>query len=196
MNEKKELRRIAQERLAALTDIPQRSVLVRQNLAPFLKTSAGLRIGLMIYVSFRNEVVIEIDAMLRQCRFLAVPLIQNGEIVPVRIESADDLTAGTFGILEPKMPPQPVPLENIDVILVPGLAFDRYGKRLGRGKGFYDRFLKTLKPSTFKIAPAFECQMFDMVPTDANDVPLDAVVTERKAYFIDSTVPHRDNGRH
>ncbi|MDR3232870.1 MAG: 5-formyltetrahydrofolate cyclo-ligase [Planctomycetaceae bacterium] len=183
---KNELRLLVKVHLGALTDFPQRSILVQRNLRQYLTAFLKPSAGLMTYISFGSEVVtknIE-DFFPSLCRFLAVPMIQNGEIVPVRIESGDELEAGTFGILEPKPPvyrdrSRQIALDDIDVVLVPGLAFDRSGSRLGRGKGYYDRFLKKLKPSALKIGLAFECQIFDEIPADGSDVPLDLVITER-----------------
>ena len=68
------------------------------------------------------------------------------------------------------------------VILVPGAAFSRNGKRLGRGGGFYDRFLKR-EPKHKKIAAAYEYQMMETLPSEVHDVPVDMVVTEKECYI-------------
>ena len=70
----------------------------------------------------------------------------------------------------------------LDLIVVPGVAFDRRGGRLGQGKGFYDRLLTQVRPDTLLVAPAFECQIFDSVPTLPHDRPVDRVVTETNVY--------------
>ncbi|GHT10845.1 hypothetical protein FACS1894170_03630 [Planctomycetales bacterium] len=178
---KNELRRLAKERLAALTDKEQRSCVIRQKMATFLKPN----VALMTYISFANEVATNIAEYLLEmpCRFLAVPLIRGNDIIPIRLESMNELAAGQYGILEPlpsiaDSPLRQVSTTDIDVVFVPGLAFDRSGNRLGRGKGYYDRFLRQLKPEAVKIGLAFECQIFDKIPTDSNDVQLDGIVTE------------------
>lgn len=97
-----------------------------------------------------------------------------------------DLVPGIWGIREPD-PEQcpPVSPSALDFILMPGVAFDREGGRLGYGKGYYDKLLAscgggTDGPST--VAAAFECQLVDAVPREAHDVPVDAVVTEASIY--------------
>lgn len=94
-----------------------------------------------------------------------------------------DLQVGVFGILEPKPSCPLVMPEEISVIVVPGRAFDECGNRLGRGLGYYDRFLKTLPIKTLKLALAFDCQIVPRIPVKPNDVPMDVVITERRTIF-------------
>ncbi len=84
---------------------------------------------------------------------------------------------GPFGILEPD--PGVLPAADpaaIDCVIVPGLAFDREGYRLGRGKGYYDKFLSRLGRKAARIAPAFECQRVDRVPREPHDEKVDRVL--------------------
>lgn len=74
------------------------------------------------------------------------------------------------------------PIEKIEVIIVPGVAFDRKGRRLGRGKGFYDRLLGESK--AIKIGVGYEFQLVDEVPSEAHDVPMDIVITEKATIII------------
>ncbi|MEX2219243.1 MAG: 5-formyltetrahydrofolate cyclo-ligase [Phycisphaerales bacterium] len=91
-----------------------------------------------------------------------------------------ELTAGRHGILEPTPAAPTVPLPDLDLILIPGLAFDEQGYRLGRGAGFYDRFLAQPALTAARIAPAFEVQLRPTLPRDAWDLPLHAIATERR----------------
>ncbi len=84
---------------------------------------------------------------------------------------------GPFSVLEPISGRQ-VPVENIQVFLVPGLGFDRQGRRLGRGKGFYDRALE--KGIGLKVGVAFSCQLVEELPEAPHDVRMDIVVTENE----------------
>ncbi|MCS3919200.1 5-formyltetrahydrofolate cyclo-ligase [Fervidibacter sacchari] len=91
-----------------------------------------------------------------------------------------DLQLGALGILEPKPSCPLVMPEEIELIVVPGRAFDECCNRLGRGLGYYDRFLKNLPERTLKVALAFEFQIVKRIPTKPNDVPMDVVITERR----------------
>jgi len=68
----------------------------------------------------------------------------------------------------------------LDLVIVPGVAFDRKGHRLGFGAGYYDRFLPKLRPGVKKIAVAFEVQLVDSVPAEEHDIRMDAILTEEQ----------------
>src|SRR3712207_8849667 len=95
-----------------------------------------------------------------------------------------DLLAGTWGIREPRLDRcARVEPHIIDFVLVPGLAFDSWGGRLGYGGGFYDKLLADgLSPCTWLVAGAFECQMVEKIPLNEHDMPMDVVVTENGHY--------------
>lgn len=93
-----------------------------------------------------------------------------------------DLILGKHGIWQPAPHCSDVPPEQIDVILVPGIAFDSTCARLGRGAGFYDRFLADPRVRAVKIGVAFDEQIVDAVPMDRWDVRLDAVVTPTRVF--------------
>ncbi len=97
---------------------------------------------------------------------------------PVR-DLAADLRQGAFGILEPD-PDRTGAVEwsAIQVAVLPGLAFDLRGYRLGRGAGHYDRSLAALSPGALRIGLAFECQVVERLPVEPHDIPVDRVVTE------------------
>lgn len=135
---------------------------------------------LSCYVSMGNEV--DTHEVIRQAiadgKRLAVPLCRKGVTLVHRcIASIDDLSPSRFGLLEPTDPSLPeVAVSDFDLVLVPGLAFDRSGNRIGFGAGYYDGFLCHV--SAPKVALAYDFQLVDRVPVEPHDVPLDAVVTE------------------
>ncbi len=143
----------------------------------------------MAYASFGSE--LQTDEFMRhvidQGKILLLPRV-NGqkellEVYWVR-DPVQDLQAGTWGIREPR-PDRCTRVEPaiIDFVLVPGLAFDRRGGRLGYGGGFYDKLLADgLSPCAWLVAGAFECQMVEKVPVDEHDMPMDVVVTENGHY--------------
>jgi 5-formyltetrahydrofolate cyclo-ligase len=90
------------------------------------------------------------------------------------VEALGELVPGKFGILEPPVDAPECRPENVDLVLVPGMAFDETGDRLGRGRGFYDRLLEVL--AGVKVGVGFDHQLIEVVPTESHDVRLDAVV--------------------
>ena len=83
------------------------------------------------------------------------------------------MTAGAFGILEPTGR-QLDNVAQIGLIIVPGVAFDLQNNRMGRGRGYYDRLLAISK--AYKIGTAYSCQIFNQIPTEETDIPMDLVV--------------------
>ena len=103
-------------------------------------------------------------------------VVSDEDMVLCRYTGAESLREGAFGIMEPAGTELSV-VEAVDVVLVPGMAFDVEGNRLGRGKGYYDRFLKSLNnPRPRLIGVCFDFQKVDMVPTEPTDVKVDVVV--------------------
>ena len=96
-------------------------------------------------------------------------VISDTEMEIWRFIGSEDLQVGPFGILEPTEE-RFTDYETIDVAIVPGMAFDRQGHRLGRGKGYYDRFLTKI-PQTYKIGLCDPSSLLDFIPTDKNDIP-------------------------
>lgn len=105
---------------------------------------------------------------------LLLPAV-DGDDMLAKVASGEFRT-GEFGIAEPDTDSEFTDLDAIDVILVPGVAFTADGMRLGRGKGYYDRFLKKLSSRTLKIGIGYSLQLRASLPTDIWDMPLDLVV--------------------
>lgn len=89
-----------------------------------------------------------------------------------------DLALTRHGLLEPGPKAQTVPIGELGAVIVPGIAFTSDGKRLGRGGGFYDRFLSRLSGGTLRIGLVFSCQMVDELPVESHDEGVDIVITE------------------
>jgi 5-formyltetrahydrofolate cyclo-ligase len=107
-------------------------------------------------------------------RLVLYPKIDGNNLVFCPVASGDDLRPGRFGILEPvQARAQLIP----DVILVPGLAFTSEGHRLGRGVGFYDRFLGTSPSGIIKAGICFDFQVVPELPAESHDVRMDLVIT-------------------
>ncbi len=118
---------------------------------------------------------------------IVIPFCVDGELELFHLESMDELTEGMYGILEPKeelreVAAKRVPVEQLDLILVPGVAFDAVGGRTGHGKGYYDKLLENARPDAPLVSLAFECQIFDEIPMQSHDIYMDKVVTENNVY--------------
>jgi len=118
---------------------------------------------------------------------IVIPYCVDGELELFHLESMDELEIGMYKILEPRedlrdVASKRVPVQELDLILVPGVAFDARGGRTGHGKGYYDKLLENAKPQTPLVALAFECQMFDEIPMQVHDIYMDKVVTETQVY--------------
>jgi 5-formyltetrahydrofolate cyclo-ligase len=109
---------------------------------------------------------------------LLLPVIEGNDLRLLVYTGKDSVKAGIFGILEPTEKAQTVPEEEIDLIIVPGVAFDRQHNRLGRGKGYYDRLLSTLKAP--KIGICYNFQLQDTIPVEPFDKKMDMVITEKE----------------
>ena len=98
------------------------------------------------------------------------------------ITSFDDLTAGAYGIPEPKADTELVPAEEIDIVILPCVGCDRQCRRIGHGAGYYDKYLTTVRKDCFTMALCYEEALADELPAEEHDVPVDAVVTEKTVY--------------
>ncbi len=104
---------------------------------------------------------------------------EQRRMLPIEIRSAADVQEATMGIREP-VTGIPFPVRDIDLVVLPGLGFDAFGNRLGRGKGFYDRFLAHKDYNAVSCALAMEEQFVESVPVGPHDMPVDMLITDKK----------------
>lgn len=132
----------------------------------------------MFYVSFDGEV--KTQGMIKEAqklgKIIAVPVCQKNRMIkPCLLQEEAALVRGPYGIWEPAGK-KCLGIPDIDLVIVPGLAFDKRGSRLGRGKGYYDRFLKGLRKKTESIGLAFGFQILPNIPTTKQDVGVNKVI--------------------
>lgn len=136
--------------------------------------------GIMAYMDFRNEVKTDkiINNAFEEGKTLVLPksIKETITILPCIVESIGDLKLGTYGIMEPD-DKNIADINTIDMVLVPGVAFDKDGYRLGYGAGYYDRFLKDYKG--IKVGLCFDLQWVHNVYKDEHDISMDYLITER-----------------
>lgn len=136
-----------------------------------------------VYYSINNEVsTLElIEALWRRGIRVVMPRtdMKNRKLDNYSISSFDQLEPTTFNLLEPKQS-LPRHQEDCDLILVPGLVFDRNLNRIGYGGGFYDRFLS--RSSGRKVGIAYDFQVRESIPSEAHDIKMDQIVTDARIY--------------
>ena len=123
-----------------------------------------------------GDFALELSARGVQCVY---PRVVKGTRELVFHHVGDQWTKGPFGIREPASHSPVRAIEDIDVFLVPGVAFTRDGRRLGRGAGYYDSTLALRNPKAQTIGVAFECSVVSELPTEPHDVRVDFLATER-----------------
>lgn len=114
-------------------------------------------------------------------------IVETNELELFHLEEMSELVEGAYKILEPRVelrarPEKILEPADLDLVMVPGTAFDPRGGRMGQGKGYYDRLLANARPDAPLVALAFECQIFPEIPVDAHDVFMDMVLTEANSY--------------
>lgn len=178
------LREEAHSRRRAQVD---KDPLSRQIMARFFELPAWQSARtVMLYLDVRAEVRTRHDlpAALASGKKIVVPWCNDqGELELFHLESLDELAVGMYKILEPKpelrqLPHKQVAVEELDLIMVPGVAFDRSGARMGHGKGYYDKLLEHARLDTPLVALAFECQLFPEIPVQPHDIYMDQIITE------------------
>ncbi|MCC6676745.1 MAG: 5-formyltetrahydrofolate cyclo-ligase [Phycisphaerales bacterium] len=186
---KRELRARAREAMAALPAV--RRAEASRAACGLVQQQEWFRraMAMMVYAPLPMELDIRplVESALRAGRVVCMPRVgwEGRSLTPVAIQSLDDLVDGErFGLKEPRPGARVVAKDMLDLVIVPGLAFDAGGGRLGRGAGFYDRFLGSLGPRAVKVGVAYEAQVFPSVPTELQDVRLDVVVTESRIVTV------------
>jgi 5-formyltetrahydrofolate cyclo-ligase len=132
----------------------------------------------MFYVSFSGEV--KTEEMIKEAqnlgKIIAVPACSKDiTLKPCRLGLGIKLVKGPYGVCEPQVK-RAVPLKDLDLVIVPAVAFDKKGNRIGRGKGYYDRFLKKIPARTFTIGLAFNFQILPALPATEQDVSVQKVI--------------------
>ncbi len=135
------------------------------------------------YASYGNEVsTCDLLIQLLERGFcLALPMVNSQEHTMEfgMVEKLTELAPGAFGIMEPRNSRCCHPGE-IDLFFIPGLAFDYQGNRLGRGGGYYDRYLSNVRADALKIGLAYQLQLVTELPVNSDDVKMDFIITEEK----------------
>ena len=141
--------------------------------------------NIFIYIGFGSE--IDTSKYIRQFLSLKknvlVPRtdIKAKSMEAVQIYNLEDLVEDKYGILEPKNDKIATRKDNIDLIILPGVAFDASGNRVGYGGGYYDRFLEGLNKNIPKVALCYNFQLVESIETEKHDIKADYIITEQRS---------------
>ena len=186
---KSEMRRNVVETIEKLSgeEIVQKSVAIENRLfgfANFLEATIVL-----LYIDTPGEVAT--GKIVRKCydfgKMVILPVFNSktGAATLMKVDSAETgLVPGPHGILEPDPEKcKVVPIECIDIAIMPGIAFDEKGCRLGTGEGYYDRLIPDLPVTTRKVALTMEVQMTPQVPMESHDKHVDIIITDERIIY-------------
>ncbi len=177
---KKQLRNILLERLKKQTEQERKSKskLIEEKLLKQEEFIKAERV--MFYLAFDGEV--NTESMINKARgfgkkiYVPVCDTRHKTLRPCILMEDSRLDKGPYQTLEPQTKTD-LSVDKLDLVIVPALAFDKNGNRLGRGKGYYDRFLKTVSGRTYSIGLAFDFQILPTLPVEQNDMSVDKVLS-------------------
>ena len=143
----------------------------------------------LLYIEGENEV--RTKSIIKRAyafqKIVVLPAFDSGrfKVTTLKVDHPDkDLLPGPRGVAQPNPARcKPVPLQKIDIAIIPGVAFDEKGARIGSGHGYYDRFIPDLPATTRKVALAFEEQMIPLVPTESHDKHVDIIITDKRIIY-------------
>lgn len=186
--EKRELFRSKRENLSR-EEVLKKSQQIHKNLTELSKFRESDSISIYVAKKKSNEVETReiIKSLIKEGKNVLIPFVDGENLKLHLLKDPDsELDQGAFGVLEPK-PKQktPFPLQKVDLIIVPGLAFDLEGHRLGYGKGYYDRLLKQAPSRTTFVGLSYEFQISEKIPHNEEDVPIHKIVTEERTIHRD-----------
>lgn len=182
---KRDARRAADAAAAAISseDRLSASDAIARSLAALPAWRSARAAMLFAAIGSEPDLASLIPSALREGKILLLPrsLPESSSIEAVRIAPGDEtspLTPDPLGVPAPSGPS--IDPRTIDLVAVPGVAFDREGVRLGRGGGYYDRFLATLRHDCLRVGVCLDCRLLDRLPAESHDLAMDLVLTERR----------------
>jgi 5-formyltetrahydrofolate cyclo-ligase len=187
--EKRRLRALARARRLAVENADElsRVILERALELPAYRHARAV----LLYVDTGSEVRTRpfLPRVLAEGKTLLVPWCEDDELRLFRLRAVDELAPGRYNILEPRPElrgesERQAPAESVDVAFTPGVAFDPQGRRLGQGRGYYDRLLPRLRPDATIVGLAFQAQILPQIPAEEHDVQMHYVVTETTVYDL------------
>ncbi len=169
-------------RALSVTRVNELSKRIEERLCLLHNFTSATKIAL--YAHHANEV--KTDSVLQRAtqsgKEVYYPIVSGSTLQFYRVRTINDLSADAYGIMAPglKNTERQAPVSELDIVVIPGIAFDEAGTRVGFGKGYYDRALSGLKAGTI-VGLAYEFQIVSgWIPVEAHDIPVSIVVTEER----------------
>ncbi|WP_460295457.1 5-formyltetrahydrofolate cyclo-ligase [Clostridium sardiniense] len=142
--------------------------------------------GIFIYIGFGSEIntKIIIREALNSGKEVYVPKVIKKDMILIKIDSLENLVTSSYGILEPIGDKSDLDVNKLELIVMPGVAFDKSGNRLGYGGGYYDKFLEQNKIECKKIALSYDFQVLEKLEVEEHDIKVDLIITENQVINI------------
>ena len=177
-----------------------RDVILRQRdaMSPAARTSASRAIlekvsalplyekakVVLTYMGFGTEIDTQpfFERIIADGKIVVLPRVDRATqtLILHSARGMSELLTSKYGILEPGTDAPIVAITNVDFVLMPGVALDRIGNRLGYGRGYYDKLMSTANPALARVAAGFSCQIVDKVPVGSHDKKVDCIITENE----------------
>lgn len=174
-------RKMLESRKALSADEYRRKSLVIQQRLISLEEYSRAKV-LVLYSSIHNEVETQevIEFSLNSGKKVILPAVSDGNLLFREIAEVSDMHKGKFGILEPRRTNMVIDLDQADLIVLPGVAFDLNGHRIGYGKGYYDKSLRHLEGQGKLVGLCYDFQLVEEIAGEPHDVRVDMIITERR----------------
>lgn len=179
---KRSLRRsmLAHRRSLSEEEFRSTSLLIQRT---FLETEEYRRASIIVvYASIHNEVATELIAQsaLESGKIVAFPVVVAHGLVFRQVKAESSMKSGAFGIMEPCPDCRVLRPDEVDVFVLPGIAFDLKGDRIGYGKGFYDKTLHRMEEQGKLVGLCYDFQLVDEIVGEPHDVKMDLIITEKR----------------
>lgn len=179
---KQEIRELINKKLKGMTkqdiDSKSESILFNLQKSKLLDDKKSI----MFYLNIKNEVKTDFMLEYFKDKNIYLPKVNGNNMNAYKFISFEDLEIGSFGIREPKKSKEP---ENLDAVIVPLVAISRKGERIGKGKGYYDKFLS--RYNTLKIGICYDFQIVDNIIKEEQDINLDYIITNKEIIKVENS---------
>jgi len=192
--DKSQLRKLLQQRLHGIDDEKRtrKSRLACENLVKTAQFQKASVVMLYLTIPYEIDASEAIISAWQMNKAVAVPKVswEQRHMIPVQIHTLETEPAWQGSRLHNPMVGQPIALEEIDLVVAPGLGYDSNGNRLGRGGTYYDRFFASAELTAWRCGFAFSEQRVDSIPMDSHDQKVDFLVTDEEVIYFNSNRLH------